>query len=102
MHITFQKKFHIVNIFIYKYRRKYCVRASDCTLKHKRSHAQHGYICRNSQKYIVSVKIIHFSFMPNIIRILRSCSMKIFCKFPTVNILILNFSLVICIAKNFI
>ncbi len=44
----------------------------------------------------------HFSFMPKIIRILRSCSMKIFCKCPTVNISKLNFWLVICIAKNFI
>ncbi len=41
----------------------------------------------------------HFSFMPKIIRILRSCSMKIF---YTVNISKLNFWLVICIAKNFI
>ncbi len=40
--------------------------------------------------------------MPKIIRILRSCSMKIFSKFPTVNISKLNFWLVICIAKNFI
>ncbi len=47
-------------------------------------------------------KIIHFSFMPKIIRILRSCSMKIFCTFPILNILKLNFWLVICIAKNFI
>ncbi len=30
------------------------------------------------------------------------CSMKIFCKFPTVNISKLNFYLVICIAKNLI
>ncbi len=30
------------------------------------------------------------------------CSMKIFCKFPTVNISKLNFWLLICIAKNFI
>ncbi len=30
--------------------------------------------------------MIHFSFMTKIIRILRSCSMKIFSKFPTVNI----------------
>ncbi len=48
------------------------------------------------------VKIIHFYFMPKIIRILRSCSMKIFCKFPTVNIWKTNFWLVICIVKNFI
>ncbi len=34
-----------------------------------------GYICRNSQKYIVWIKIIDFSFMPKIIRISRSCSM---------------------------
>ncbi len=40
--------------------------------------------------------------MPKIIRILRSCSMKIFCQFPIVNISKLNFWLVICIAKNFI
>ncbi len=48
------------------------------------------------------VKIIHFSFMPKIIRILRSCSMKIFCTFPIANISTLNFWLLICIAKNFI
>ncbi len=29
-----------------------------------------GYICSNSQKYIIWVKIINFSFMPKIIRIL--------------------------------
>ncbi len=29
-----------------------------------------GYICSNSQQYIVWVKIINFSFMPKIIRIL--------------------------------
>ncbi len=40
--------------------------------------------------------------MPKIIRILRSCSMNIFSKFPTVNISKLNFWLVICIAKNYI
>ncbi len=33
---------------------------------------------------------------------LRSCSMKIFSKLPTENIVKLNFWLVICIAKNFI
>ncbi len=41
------------------------------------------HICSNSQQNIVWVKIIDFYFMPKIIRILRSCSMKIFC---TVNI----------------
>ncbi len=40
--------------------------------------------------------------MPKIIKILRSCSMNVFCKFPTVNISKLNYWLVICIAKNFI
>ncbi len=56
------------------------------TLEHKSSVKLLGYICSNTQKYIVWVKIIDFSFMPKIIRILRSCSMKIFCTFPTVNI----------------
>ncbi len=32
---------------------------------------QHGYICSNSQQYIVWVKIIFFYFMPKIIRILK-------------------------------
>ncbi len=50
------------------------------SLEHKSSHKQHRYICSNRQQYIVWVKIIHFSFMPKIIRILRSCSIKIFCK----------------------
>ncbi len=40
------------------------------TLDHKTSHKNHGFICSNSQKYIVWVKIIDFSFMPKIIRIL--------------------------------
>ncbi len=72
------------------------------SLEHKTSHKQHGYICRNSQQYIVWSKLSIFSFMPKLIRILRSCSMKIFCKFPTVNISKLNYWLLICIAKNFI
>ncbi len=37
------------------------------------------------------VKIIDFSFMPKIIRILRSCFMKIFSTFLTVNISKLHF-----------
>ncbi len=81
------------------------VRAIACTyvsLQHKSSHRSLGYICSNSQQYIEWVKIIHFSFMTKIIRILRSCSMKIFSTFPTINISTLNFWLVICIAKNFI
>ncbi len=61
------------------------------TLEHKSSHKQHSYICSNRQQYIVWVKIIHFYFMPKIIRILRSCSIKIFSKCPTVNISKLNF-----------
>ncbi len=36
----------------------------------KTSHKSHGYMCSNSQKYIVWVKIIAFSCMPKIIRIL--------------------------------
>ncbi len=31
----------------------------------------HGYICSNSQQYIVWVKMTNFSFMPKIIRILK-------------------------------
>ncbi len=60
--------------------------------------------------YIFYIKVIlknkHVCFpnniMAKIISILRSCSMKIFSKFPTVNISKLNCWLVICIAKNFI
>ncbi len=63
------------------------------TLEHGRSHTQH-------QQYSVWVKIIHFSVMTKIIRILRSCSMKIFSKFTTLNISKLNFWLLICIAKT--
>ncbi len=72
------------------------------TLEHKSSVKSLGYICSNSQQYIVWVKIIDFSFMPKIFRILRSCSMEIFCEFPTVNISKSNLLLVICIAKNLI
>jgi len=64
-----------INNFIYV-----CV-----SLEHRSSHKQHRYICCNSHQYIEWVKIIDF-FMPKIIRILRSCSMNIFCKFTTVNI----------------
>ncbi len=58
------------------------------TLDHKTSHKSHGFICSNSQKYIAWVKIIDFSFMPKIIRILSKdhVPLKIFCKFPTVKI----------------
>ncbi len=40
------------------------------TLDHKTNLKSLGYICSNSKKYIVRVKIINFSFMPKIIRIL--------------------------------
>ncbi len=56
----------------------------------------------SSQKYTVWVKIINFYFMPKIIRILRSCSMKIFCTFLNLNVYKYNFWLVICLAKNFL
>ncbi len=45
------------------------------------------YICRNNQKYIIWVKIINLYYMPKIIRILISCSMKIFSTFLTINII---------------
>ena len=48
--------------------RIYC--SSYVTLDHKTSLMLHGYICGNSQQNIVWVKIIDFSFMPKIIRIL--------------------------------
>ncbi len=41
------------------------------TLDHKTSLKSLEYICSNSQKYIVCVKIIIVYFMPKIIRILR-------------------------------
>ncbi len=44
--------------------------------------------------------MINFSFMPKIIRILRSCSMKIFGKFQTVNYNKLNILLSNMHAKN--
>ncbi len=40
------------------------------TLDHKTSLKSLGYIYSNSQQYIVWVKMIHFSFMPKIIRTL--------------------------------
>ncbi len=41
------------------------------TLDHKTSLKSLEYICSNSQKYMLWVKIIDFSFMPKIIRILN-------------------------------
>ncbi len=40
------------------------------TLEHKTSLKSLGYICSNSHKYIVWVKIINVYFMPKIIRTL--------------------------------
>ncbi len=40
------------------------------TLEHKTNLKSLGYICSNNQQYIVWVKMIDFSFMPKIIRIL--------------------------------
>ncbi len=40
------------------------------TLEHKTSLKSLDYICSNSQKYIVWVKIIDFPFMPKVFRIL--------------------------------
>ncbi len=70
------------------------------TLDHKTSLKSMGYICSNSQKYTVWVKIIHFSFIlkslgywvdigflyAKIIRVSLGCAMTIFCKCITVNI----------------
>ncbi len=64
-----------------------------------------SYICPWSTKTVISstaifvaidnnniwVIIIDLYYMPKIIRILRSCSMKIFSKFPTINISKLNY-----------
>ncbi len=74
------------------------------TLDHKTSLKSMGYVCCNSQKYILWVKIINFYFMPKIIRVLSRDHVpwRHFCKFLTVNISKLHFLLVICIAKNFI
>ncbi len=41
------------------------------TLEHRTSLKSRGYICSDSQQYIVWCKLIDFSFMPKIIRILR-------------------------------
>jgi len=41
------------------------------TLEHRTSLKSLGYICSNSQQYTVWCKLIDFSFMPKIIRILR-------------------------------
>ncbi len=112
IYIIFRKTFFFTNLIFFKcYTYKHvCIINNKCnhfifiyvTLEHKSSLKSLVYICSNNQQYIIWVTIIDFSFMPKIIRILRQCSMKNFCKFPTINISKLNFWLVICIAKNFI
>ncbi len=61
------------------------------TWEHKHSLKLLGIFVAIAKKYIVWVKIIYFYVMSKIIRILRSCSMKIFSKYLTVNISKLNF-----------
>ncbi len=76
------------------------------TLDHKTSLKSHRYICSNRQQYIVWVKMIHFSFMPKVSRILSKDHVPwiffFFFKFPTINISKLKFWWTICIAKKFI
>ncbi len=43
---------------------------NNVTLDHKTSLKSLGYVCSNSKKYILWVKMIDLSFMPKIIRIL--------------------------------
>ncbi len=82
-----------------------CVRALRqkiyVTLEQKNSFKSLGYVCSNSQKYILWVKIIDLSFMPKIIRIL-SKDLVPWRYFVPLNISKLHFWLVICTAKNFI
>ncbi len=60
--LTFKVSF----IFVFQMTINIC----DPGLEHKSSLKSLEYICSNSQQYIVWVKIINFSFMPKIIRIL--------------------------------
>ncbi len=48
-------------------------------MEHKTSLKSLGYICSNSQQYIVWVKIIHISFMPKIISILSKDHVPLIC-----------------------
>ncbi len=59
-------------------------------VEHRRSHKQHSYICSNRQQYIIWVFLL----------CQKSLDIKII--FCTVNISKHNYSLLICIAKNFI
>ncbi len=63
--LTFKVSFYL---FIFNFKRLFNI--CDPGLEHKTSIKSLGYICSNSQQYIVWVKIIHFSFMPKIISIL--------------------------------
>ncbi len=60
------------------------------TLEHKGSLKLLGYVCSNSQKYILWAKIIDLSFMPKIIRILSKYHVpfKILCTVNISNILV--------------
>ncbi len=58
------------------------IQTTHVSLEHKTSLKSLGCICSNSQQYTVWVRIIDFYLCQKIIRILRSCSMKIFCRFP--------------------
>ncbi len=64
--LTFKVSFDYYYFFISNDYLNIC----DPGLEHKTSLKSLGYICSNSQQYIVWVKIIHFSFMPKIISIL--------------------------------
>ncbi len=70
-------------------------------LDHKTSLKWHRYICSNRllEQYIVWVKIVDFSFIGYKIKITFHEDIL---SFPTINIYIFIFLLVICIAKNFI
>ncbi len=65
--LTFKVSF---DLFIFNFKRLFNM--CDPGMEHKTSLKSLGYICSNSQQYIVWVKIIHFSFMPKIISILNS------------------------------
>ncbi len=67
----FNLTFKVTYIYIYIYRYIISNEYSTCVaLEHKSSLKSLGYICSNSQQYIVWVKIINVYFMPKIIRIL--------------------------------
>ncbi len=61
---------HTTNTFIFIYFYHRIRQKIYVTLDHKSSFKSLGYICSNSQKYILWVKMIDLTFMPKIIRIL--------------------------------